>query len=110
MHEYQSPQEMKKVGIDMSRFEVKKEKDHALQRVIENLVEADIFKMEDKKWGAGYWRSLLKRYCKKYNKTYVELEVIVGRDHPSGRYGLLKELRDVPSKYPRYGWLRNKLK
>jgi len=80
---------------------------HALQRIIEQLLEAKIFDSKDSKWGHMYWRTLLKQHTLKYKKSYEQLESEIG---VWGEYGLLKELKDVPSKYPKYGWLRNKLK
>lgn len=86
------------------------ERDHPLQRIIETLQDAGIFHPDDKKWGPMYWRKLLKRHCEKYGRSYRELENIIGKRAGRDSYGLMKELQDLPSKYPAYGWLRNRLK
>lgn len=86
------------------------ERDHALQRIIERLEANGIFKADDTEWGANYWRSLLKRHAKKYQKTYEQIETLIGDHTSTESYGLLKEMRTLPKKYPKWGWLRNRLK
>jgi hypothetical protein len=107
---------MQKLAIDPTRYQksATKDIDHALQRIIETLQGAGIFLPEDKKWGATYWRMFLKQISKKKNKTYLELENTIGKheiiDGQLNSFGLMKEIQTLPAKYPRYGWLRNKLK
>lgn len=106
--------EQKKVGSvlgDMSRFSVEEKKQaHALQRIIETLEEVGIFRSDDEEWGAMYWRSVLKQTIKRRKCTYEELEVVIGKDAGGECYGLLKQMRDLPAKYAKYGWIRNQLK
>lgn len=100
---------MQKLQINRT-FSVEKERDHALQRIIERLEAAGIFKPTDEQWGANYWRNLLKRHCEKYSRTYEDLETLIGEHQLPFSHGLLKEAATLPKKYPKWGWLRNKLK
>lgn len=98
------------LNLQRPSTQTSKDRDHALQRIIEVLQEAKIFNATDTKWGAMYWRTLLKRHCKKYDTDYVALESVIGKQQGRDSFGLMKELLDLPSKYPAYGWLRNRLK